>query len=57
MEIWKEAQKKVLEYVVAYPVITLGYLFANKSYVDWGYKPGILTDGLRATEDTQLLRK
>ena len=57
MEIWKEAQKKVLRLVAAYPVITLGYLFANKTYVDWGYQPIYLTDGLRATENTQLLKK
>jgi peptide/nickel transport system substrate-binding protein len=57
MEIWKEAQKKVIQDVAAYPVVTLGYLFANKSYVDWGYKPAILTDGLRATEMTQILKK
>ncbi|MBI5968729.1 MAG: hypothetical protein HY882_12855 [Deltaproteobacteria bacterium] len=57
VEIWKEAQKKLLQHVAAYPVITLGYLFANKSYVDWGYKPETLTDGLRATESTQLLKK
>ena len=57
VEIWKEAQKKVLQYAAAYPVVTLGYLFANKSYVDWGYKPANLTDGLRATENTQLLKK
>jgi len=57
VEIWKEAQKKVLQNAVVYPVVTLGYLFANKSYVDWGYKPVALTDGLRATENTQLLKK
>jgi hypothetical protein len=57
VEIWKEAQKKVIQYVAAYPVVTLGYLFANKSYVDWGYKPAHLTDGLRATEMTQILKK
>jgi peptide/nickel transport system substrate-binding protein len=57
VEIWKEAQKKVLQDAVVYPVITLGYLFANKSYVDWGYKPGKITDGLRATEKTQILKK
>ncbi len=57
VEIWKEAQKKVLQDAVVYPVITLGYLFANKSYVDWGYKPVNLTDGLRATEMTQILKK
>ncbi|MCX5919154.1 MAG: ABC transporter substrate-binding protein [Deltaproteobacteria bacterium] len=57
IEIWKEAQKKVLQDAVVYPVITLGYLFANKSYVDWGYKPGKITDGLRATEKTQILKK
>jgi peptide/nickel transport system substrate-binding protein len=57
VEIWKEAQKKVLQDAVVYPVITLGYLFANKSYVDWGYKPASLTDGLRATENTQILKK
>lgn len=57
VEIWKDAQKRVLEVVAAYPVITLGYLFANKSYVDWGYKPQNLTDGLRATEMTQILKK
>jgi peptide/nickel transport system substrate-binding protein len=57
IETWKEAQKKVLQYVAAYPVVTLGYLFANKTYVDWGYKPTNLTDGLRATENTQLLKK
>ena len=57
VEIWKEAQKKVLQEAVVYPVITLGYLFANKSYVDWGYKPANLTDGLRATENTQILKK
>ncbi len=57
VEIWKEAQKKILQYTAAYPVVTLGYLFASKSYVDWGYKPVNLTDGLRATENTQLLKK
>jgi peptide/nickel transport system substrate-binding protein len=57
VEAWKEAQKKIIQDVAAYPVVTLGYLFANKSYVDWGYKPAILTDGLRATEMTQILKK
>jgi peptide/nickel transport system substrate-binding protein len=55
--IWKEAQKKLLEYVAAYPVISLGGLYASKSYVDWGYEPVIVTDGLRATEKTKLLPK
>jgi peptide/nickel transport system substrate-binding protein len=57
VEMWKEAQRKLLQDAVAYPVITLGYLFANKSYVDWGYKPIKITDGLRATEKTQILKK
>jgi len=57
VDTWKEAQKKLLQNMAAYPVITLGYLFANKSYVDWGYKPTNLTDGLRATEMTQILKK
>jgi len=57
VDTWKEAQKKVLQNMAAYPVITLGYLFANKSHVDWGYKPAILTDGLRATEKTQLVKR
>lgn len=57
VEIWNEAQKRVLQHLAAYPVVSLGTLFANKSYVDWGYTPTNLTDGLRATENTQLLKK
>lgn len=57
MEMWNEAQKRVLQYLAAYPVVALGTLFANKSYVDWGYTPINLTDGFRATENTQLIKK
>jgi hypothetical protein len=31
IELWKEAQIKILQYAAAYPFIDLGYLFARKS--------------------------
>ncbi|MHB9098029.1 MAG: ABC transporter substrate-binding protein [Syntrophales bacterium] len=57
VEMWNKAQKVILQYLAAYPVVSLGTLFANKSSVDWGYTPINITDGLRATENTQLLKK
>lgn len=57
VELWKEAQRKILQYVAAYPFISLGYPFAWKPYVDWGYKMVWVTDGPKATEQTQILKK
>jgi len=56
VELWKEAQKKILKWMVAYPIFSAGTLFARKSYVDWGYEKIAVNDGLKASEKTQLKR-
>ncbi len=57
VQIWKEAQRKILRNMVAYPVLDIGYLFARKPYVDWGYKLIAIADGPKITENTQIVRK
>jgi peptide/nickel transport system substrate-binding protein len=54
---WKEGQKRILQNMAAYPAISLGYLFAWKPHVDWGYKMVWVTDGPKATEQTQIVKK
>lgn len=36
--LWKEAQREILEYLAAYPLFMLKYVFARKDYVEWGYE-------------------
>jgi peptide/nickel transport system substrate-binding protein len=57
VKLWKEAQVKILKVMAAYPFVDLGYLFARKSTVDWGYKMVVFTDGPKATEKTQFVKK
>ncbi len=57
IELWKEAQVKILKWVACYPFIDLGYFFARKSTVDWGYKLVSITDGPKVTENTQIVKK
>lgn len=35
--LWKEAQREILEYLAAYPLFVLKYIFARDENVDWGY--------------------
>jgi peptide/nickel transport system substrate-binding protein len=57
IELWKEAQLKILRYMAAYPVMSLGYTIARRATFDWGYRPAMITDGPKATENTRMLRK
>jgi peptide/nickel transport system substrate-binding protein len=57
VNLWKEAQVKVLKVMAAYSFVDLGYLFARKSSVDWGYKMVSITDGPKVTENTQIVKK
>jgi peptide/nickel transport system substrate-binding protein len=57
IKLWKEAQVKVLKVMAAYSFVDLGYLFARKSTVDWGYKMVSITDGPKVTENTQIVKK
>lgn len=57
IEFWKEAQKNILRYMVSYPLISSGFLFARKPYVDWGYELVTIADGPKATEITRILKK
>ncbi len=57
IELWKDAQIKILKWSAAYPFIDLGYFFARKSNVDWGYKLVSITDGPKVTENTQIGKK
>ena len=57
VKLWKEAQVKVLKVMAAYSFVDLGYLFARKSSVDWGYKMVSITDGPKVTENTQIVKK
>ncbi len=36
--LWGEAQKEILDDAVAYPITTLGFSFAKKPGVEWGYE-------------------
>ncbi len=36
--LWANAQRKVLEDAVAYPLCTTKFVFARKDYVDLGYE-------------------
>ncbi len=56
IQLWQEAQVNVLKWAAAYPFIDLGYLFARKSYVDWGYKLVSITDGPKVTENTRIVK-
>lgn len=38
VEVWKDAQKKILEEAVAYPLFVLKFIFARKPDVEWGYE-------------------
>lgn len=57
IKLWKEAQVKILKVMAAYSFVDLGYLFARKSTVDWGYKMVSITDGPKVTENTQIVKK
>ncbi len=57
VKLWKDSQIKILKVMAAYPFVDLGYLFARKSTVDWGYKMIAITDGPKVTENTQILKK
>jgi len=57
VNIWKEAQVKILRDMVAYPILDIGYLFARRPYVDWGYKLISVADGPKATENTRITKK
>ena len=57
VKLWKEAQVKILKVMAAYSFVDLGYLFARKSTVDWGYKMVSITDGPKVTENTQIVKK
>ncbi|MFH1930695.1 MAG: ABC transporter substrate-binding protein [Pseudomonadota bacterium] len=57
LELWKEAQRRTLQYMVAYPIMGVGKVFAMKPYVDWGYKLVSIVDALKPTENTQILKK
>jgi peptide/nickel transport system substrate-binding protein len=54
VKLWQEAQFEVLRLMAAYPVMDLGYTFARKASLDWGYGLGIITDGPKAAENTAL---
>jgi peptide/nickel transport system substrate-binding protein len=36
--LWEQAQKKILEDAVAYPLCVTKFVFARKDYVDLGYE-------------------
>jgi peptide/nickel transport system substrate-binding protein len=54
---WKEAQVRILQNMVAYPILDIGYLFARRPYVDWGYKLISIADGPKATENTRITKR
>jgi len=57
VKLWKEAQKKILKYAAAVPIINAGYLYARHRYVDYGYEHVTVADGVKPTENTRILEK
>jgi peptide/nickel transport system substrate-binding protein len=55
VSLWKEAQRRILQNMIAYPIVDIGYLFARKPDVDWGYKFVSIADGPKVTENTNKL--
>ena len=55
IELWKEAQYKILQLAASYPIMGLGYANARRSSIDWGYGMISFTDGPKANEKTRLL--
>ncbi|MFC2075552.1 ABC transporter substrate-binding protein [candidate division KSB1 bacterium] len=54
IELWREAQFEILRLVAALPIMDLGYTFARKPTLHWGYELKAITDGPKATEKTRL---
>ena len=57
VNLWKEAQTKILRNMVSYPILDIGYLFARKPSLDWGFKLVSIADGPKPTEKTQILKE
>jgi peptide/nickel transport system substrate-binding protein len=56
VELWKEAQTKILEEAVAYPLFVLGFVFARNPGVEWGYElKSTLALYPQVTEQTRLV--
>ncbi len=54
--LWKEAQREIMEYLAAYPLFVLKYIFARNEDIDWGYEL-MSTVALypQVTEDTRIV--
>jgi len=56
IDYWKEAQIKILQYVVAIPLLNAGYLYARHPNVDYGYTQVAIADGFKPTENTKIAK-
>jgi peptide/nickel transport system substrate-binding protein len=57
LNLWKEAQTRILRNMVSYPILDIGYLFARKPSLDWGFKLVSIADGPKPTESTQIVKE
>ncbi len=55
--LWKEAQTKILRNMVSYPILDIGYLFARKPSLDWGFKLVSIADGPKPNESTRFVKE
>ncbi len=55
--LWKEAQRKLAEDLVSYPLIMLKFIFARSEKVDWGYElKSTVALYTQVTEKTRILK-
>lgn len=56
VQLWQDAQKMILKYLVALPIFNAGYVYARNPHVEYGYEQVSVADGVKITENSRIAK-